>query len=78
MSVCKMSIFLAYAMAVYCLSCIYYIIATRSVGTPFNDSLTPKQREIKDASSKVRRNAFYTGIAISTGILLLARPFEKC
>ena len=52
MSNCKISVVLAYSMAVYCLACIYYIIATRSVGTPFNDSLTPKQREIKEASQK--------------------------
>jgi hypothetical protein len=78
MSNCKISVVLAYSMAVYCLACIYYIIATRSVGTPFNDSLTPKQREIKEASAKVRRNAFYTGAGISVVILLFARPFEKC
>ena len=78
MSTCKISVVLAYSMAVYCLACIYYIIATRSVGTPFNDSLTPKQREIKEASAKVRRNAFYTGAGIAVVILLLARPFEKC
>jgi len=78
MSNCKISVVLAYSMAVYCLACIYYIIATRSVGTPFNDSLTPKQREIKEASAKVRRNAFYTGAGIAVVILLLARPFEKC
>ncbi len=78
MSNCKISVILAYSMAVYCLACIYYMIATRSVGTPFNDSLTPKQREIKDASAQVRRNAFYTGVVIATVILLVARPFEKC
>jgi len=78
MSTCKISVILAYSMAVYCLACIYYIIATRSVGTPFNDSLTPKQREIKDASAQVRRNAFYTGVVVAVAILLLARPFEKC
>jgi hypothetical protein len=78
MSNCKISVVLAYSMAVYCLACIYYIIATRSVGTPFNDSLTPKQREIKDASAKVRRNAFYTGAGIAVVILLFSRPFEKC
>jgi hypothetical protein len=78
MSNCKISVVLAYSMAVYCLACIYYIIATRSVGTPFNDSLTPKQREIKEASAKVRRNAFYTGAGIAVVILLFSRPFEKC
>jgi len=48
------------------------------VGTPFNDSLTPKQREIKDASSKVRRNIFSTGVSISCVALLIIRPFNEC
>ena len=78
MSTCRISVVLAYAMAIYCLACIYYVIATRSVGTPFNDSLTPKQREIKDASSKVRRNIFSTGVSISCVALLIIRPFNEC
>ena len=78
MSMCKISVVLAYLMAVYCLASIYYVIATHSVGTPFKDSLTPKQREIKDASAKVRRNIFYTGAGVSIVLMLVLRPFEKC
>ena len=51
-----MSIYLAYGMAIYCLASIYYLVRTRSVGTPFKDSLTPKQIKIKKASANVRRN----------------------
>ena len=53
-----MSIYLAYAMAVYCAASLYYIIRTRSVGTPFRDSLTPKQIKIKKESANIRRNIF--------------------
>ena len=78
MSTCKISVILAYGMAIYCLACVYYVIATYSIGTPFKDSLTPKQREIKNASAQVRRNVFYTGVVISIIILMLTRPFENC
>ena len=40
MSYCKISIYLAYAMAIYTIASIYYMIRTRSVGTPFKDSLS--------------------------------------
>ena len=44
---CKVSVFLAYGMAIYCLSSMYYVFQTRNVGTPFKDSLTKKQKIIK-------------------------------
>ena len=40
---CKISVYLAYSMAIYCLACIYYLVMTRNVGTPFKDSLNAKQ-----------------------------------
>ena len=43
MNTCKMSIYLAYGMAIYCLACIWYLVFTRGIGTPFNDSLSEKQ-----------------------------------
>ena len=46
MDVCRMSIYLAYGMDIYCIASIYYLVRTRSVGTPFKDSLTPKQIKI--------------------------------
>ena len=69
MDVCRMSIYLAYGMAIYCIASIYYLVRTRSVGTPFKDSLTPKQIKIKKESANVRRNIFYQGIAGSAIIL---------
>ena len=39
---CVISVYLAYGMAVYCLASIYYLAMTRSIGTPFKDSLTEK------------------------------------
>ena len=78
MLVCKVSIYLAYAMAVYFISSLYYIVRTRYVGTPFNDSLTPKQRKIKKESAGVRRNIFYQGIALSAILMFLLKPFKPC
>ena len=78
MDVCRMSIYLAYGMAIYCIASIYYLVRTRSVGTPFKDSLTPKQMKIKKESANVRRNVFYQGIAGSAIILFFFQPFKKC
>ncbi len=78
MDVCRMSIYLAYGMAIYCIASIYYLVRTRSVGTPFKDSLTPKQIKIKKESANVRRNIFYQGIAGSAIILFFFQPFKKC
>jgi len=73
-----MSIYLAYAMAVYCAATLYYLIRTRSVGTPFKNSLTPKQIKIKKESSNIRRNIFYQGIIGSAVLLFFLHPFKKC
>ena len=78
MEVCRMSIYLAYAMAAYCVATLYYLIRSRTVGTPFKDSLTPKQIKIKKESANVRRNIFYQGIAGGTALLFFFQPFKKC
>ncbi len=78
MSYCKISIVLAYAMAIYTLASIYYMVRTRSVGTPFKDSLTEKQLQIKKESAKVRSNIFYQGVGLSFLVLVIFRPFAKC
>ena len=75
---CKISVYLAYAMAIYTLASIFYMIRTRTVGTPFRNSLTKKQLLIKKESARVRRNIFYQGIALSTIAMLILRPFNKC
>ena len=78
MNTCKISVYLAYAMAIYCIASIFYLIATRSVGTPFKDSLSEKQLKIKHESASVRRTIFYSGVAIGVVSMLIFRPFSRC
>jgi hypothetical protein len=78
MSYCRISVVLAYAMSIYTVASIYYVIRTRSVGTPFKDSLTPQQLQIKKESAKVRSNIFYQGVGLAFAALLIFRPFSKC
>ena len=78
MDTCKISVYLAYAMAIYCIASIFYLIATRSVGTPFKDSLSEKQLKIKHESANVRRTIFYSGIAIGAISMVIFRHFSRC
>ena len=75
---CKISVYLAYGMAVYCLACIYYVIMTRNVGTPFRDSLNENQLKIKMESASIRRSIFYQGVAIGLVSMVVLRPFKSC
>ena len=78
MNLCKISIYLAYAMAIYSFASIYYLILTRNIGTPFNDSLNDKQRIIKSKSSKIRGSIFCYGIGIGLILSFIFRPFKSC
>lgn len=62
---------------VYLLASIVYLIATRCIGTPFKDSLTEEQMEIKACSSKKRGLIFLIGIVVGIGVLICIRPFHK-
>lgn len=75
---CKISVILAYAMAIYCISCIYYLIRNMWLDTPFKKSLTKKQLEIKKQSVYKRKNVFIEGLIIGLFIMVLLRPFNKC
>ena len=75
---CKVSIFLAYGMAVYCLSTLYYMFQTRNIGTPFKDTLSKQQLQIKKESSEVRKTIFYQGVFSSIIVLFIFRPFKTC
>lgn len=75
---CTISVYLAYTMAAYFFSSIYYLIVSRFAGTPFYDSLTKKQEEIKNKSVKTRRNIFYQGMIISLLGLIFFKPFHVC
>lgn len=78
MKSCTINIYLAYAMLVYILASIYYMVRTIYVGTPFKDSLTDEQLSIQKKSAKVRKQIFGEGVIISLIGLLFTRPFKEC
>lgn len=75
---CKLHNLLAYAMAAYCLTSIYYFVRSRSVGTPFSDSLTEEQEIIKEHSASVRKQIFVEGALLAGVYLVLTQPFQSC
>ena len=78
MNNCKISKYLAYGMALYTFASIYYLLLTRNIGTPFNDSLTNEQRNIKKNAVDIRKKIFYSGVAIGSIILYITEPFKTC
>ena len=80
MSLCKVSILLAYISLVYIICSIYYLIVTQKYGTPFNDALEnyPELKKIKMKSAEQRRNTFYQGILLSIILMIFIKPFKKC
>ena len=59
MYVCKISAYLAYAMITYIIGSLYYLIFTRNIGTPFNDSLNEHQKQIAEQSKlNMNKNTF--------------------
>ena len=79
MSFCRVPTVLAYFAAIYILTCIIYLVITRSYGTPFKDAVKnyPELVKIKKESSDKRRNAFYMGLGISIVIMVVMRPFSN-
>ena len=78
MNTCQIPLFLAYLGSAYILGSLYYLTTTRYLGTPFNDSLTDKQRQIKSKAVKQRYRAFKTGLLVSIVLLAIFRPFRAC
>jgi len=75
---CLISKYLAYGMLAYTFASIFYLLLTRNIGTPFRDSLTSKQLEIKKAASKLRGYIFCKGLIISIILIYFFKPFETC
>lgn len=62
---CPAHVVAASALSVtYVIACVYYYIVSRNIGTPFLDSLTEKQREIKKISSMHRYRIFLDGMSV--------------
>ena len=77
---CEVSMILAYFSLIYIIASAYYLIITRSYGTPFRDAIQkyPELAKIKANSADKRRKAFYCGIAIAIGIVWYFKPFKSC
>ena len=75
---CKVHSALAYAMLAYVVASAYYVIRTRPLGTPFNDSLTEEQRAIKTAAASARRRIFWEGILLAAVASYFIKPFKAC
>ena len=75
---CQVSKYLAYSMTIYTLASMYYVIRTRSIGTPFNDTLSENQKRIKKESADVRRSIFVEGGLAGAVIIILFQPFKSC
>ena len=77
---CRIGIILGYLMAIYTISSIYYLVITNctNVGTPFKDTLSPKQKLIKKESARVRGNIFYQGLILGVFICYFTEPFKRC
>lgn len=75
---CSMSILLANVCLLYTMSCIYYLVQTRDIGTPFNKSLYNFQRKIKEEATIQRKNIFVKGIFVSAILLSVWHPFKDC
>ena len=75
---CTISKYLAYGMLAYTFSSIYYMVMTRNIGTPFKDSLSPEQLQIKSEAASLRGSIFYQGIGLAIVLIFLFKPFELC
>ena len=75
---CTISKYLAYGMLVYTFASVYYMIMTRNIGTPFKDSLSPEQLQIKAGAASLRKSIFYQGISLAAVAIYLYQPFESC
>ncbi len=78
MGYCTMPVTFAYLFTAYTLASVYYLIMTYDIGTPFKDSLTPEQIQLKKKSSLVRGYTFFMGMVISIVFLLLTQPYSLC
>ncbi len=78
MNYCNMPKILADFLLVYLFSNIFYLLKTRNIGTPFNDSLNDVQKKIKQASASLRRKIFYQGMMLGFILVIILKPFKSC
>lgn len=68
--------FLAYVALAYLIaSTVYMAVSWCCLDTPFKNSLTEEQKNIKQISAKKRKEVFCAGLFVAIVTLLVARPF---
>lgn len=76
--VCNPSTFyFAQGAVVYIIASAIYLVATRFIQTPFADSLTHEQKEIKKKSAKTRMIIFVVALIVSVLMISVFKPFYK-
>lgn len=78
MQKCTVPVVLAYLMSAYIVASAGYLLFTARMGTPFRDSLSPQQREVKRKSAGRRGAVFGLSFAVALVVLIYWGPFEKC
>lgn len=67
----------ARASMVYLIACVVYWLASRCMGTPFGDSLSPEQKELKRESAAARGKLFVAGLVTGVLVIVAWKPFLK-
>ena len=57
----------------YVLSCVLYLVFTRNTGTLLADSLTAKQRKLKQQSAKVRGRIFSRAVLCAAAVVFVTK-----
>ena len=70
------TLLLADVALVYLAASAAYLLRTRCLGTPFADSLTPEQREVKRAAARERGAIFASSLAAAAVGVWLLRPLR--
>ena len=69
---------LAYLALAYLLASVVYVVVTKlTLGTPFHDSLSDRQRSVLAESKARRRTVFLVGLAASVVALCAVRPLQS-
>ena len=80
LSVCKVSTLFAYSALIYIIASVYYLMISRSFGTPYMNAVKkiPELMKIKKDSFSKRSKTFYMGLFIGIILIIILRPFKKC
>lgn len=74
---CHLRRALSSSACVYLFACAWYVVMTRGMPTPFADTLTKIQKQIKRESSQIRLLVFSQGVFLGIVMLLYSSVFSS-